>query len=444
MYGIVCLSLISVSVSAREDSAASGWLELSFEESVERMQKENRSLQIAVNDIEWAKNEHQKLNSFWFPSLTAIGGSFCLSNPVELAWNTLRLPFISQHIASVDFTFSWPLFAGGKRMCANKIGQSMVHLAEIKHNQEEAEQQTLLVEGYFALRLGTEIVAVRQEAYEALRQHYAHALKLEQNGLITHADCLFVEVSMDEAKRELEAAREDKDVAQQVLKSLLHIESDIEIGTTTPLFVNDSVPSVDYFKKQIPMGNYLVNQLKLQQNITKNQLKIARSAYFPTIAVVGKQTLCAHGVDKYLMPRTMIGVGFSWNLFDGLNRERTIRQARISDRQLVLGREKAITDLEVGIDKCYSQLQKSFDAIKTLTTTLRMSKELVRVRQRSFQEGMATSTDVVDAEVMLAKIQIEFQMAYYQYDVALMRLLSICGMPEMFHWYCQQGCAVIH
>lgn len=43
---------------------------------------------------------------------------------------------------------------------------------------------------------------------------------------------------------------------------------------------------------------------------------------------------------------------------------------------------------------------------------------------------MATSTEVIDAETMLSKIQIAFLMAYYQYDVSLASLLATCGVPE--------------
>ena len=91
-----------------------------------------------------------------------------------------------------------------------------------------------------------------------------------------------------------------------------------------------------------------------------------------------------------------------------LNREKTIRQAKIASQSLRLGKEKAITDLEVGIDKFYSQLQNALDNVKALDTTIEMSRELVRVRKKSFQEGMATSTEVVDAEVMLAKVKTAF------------------------------------
>ncbi len=66
--------------------------------------------------------------------------------------------------------------------------------------------------------------------------------------------------------------------------------------------------------------------------------------------------------------------------------------------------------------------------VSALNTTIEMSKELVRIRKKSFTEGMATSTEVIDAEVMLSKVQIASLLAYYQYDVALDKF--IIGM-----WY---------
>ena len=96
-------------------------------------------------------------------------------------------------------------------------------------------------------------------------------------------------------------------------------------------------------------------------------------------------------------------------------------------------------DLQVGVDKFYSQMQNAMDYVKALNTTLEMSNELVRIREKSFKEGMATSSDVVDAEVVLSKVKTAFLLAYYQYDAALANLLSICGIPEAFHQYRMDG-----
>ena len=436
-------------------SAQTEPMDLSLEQSLTLLRSENKSLRIAGKEVELAKNEHQKLNAFWYPTISAAGAYVHMSNPIEvrqslnqftdpakeyvhsilpndqfisslldkIGQNTLTLPLISQNVTSIDANLTWPIFTGGKRIYAGKIGKKLVSVAEVNREQVSANQQALLIESYFGLRLGQRVVEVKTETYNSLKIHYDQALKLEQQGMINRAERLVAQVSMEEAKRELESARKDLEVASQALKSL----------------INESIPSANYFKEMIPFNNYLVNQLKLQENIAGDQLKIGRSGYLPNIALIGKQTLYADGVDKYLMPRTMIGVGFTWNIFDGLDREKRIRQARLTSQSLAIGKEKAVTDLQVGVDKFYSQMQNAMDNVKALNTTLEMSNELVRIREKSFKEGMATSSDVVDAEVVLSKVKTAFLLAYYQYDVALANLLSICGIPEAFHQYRMDG-----
>ena len=452
-------------------SAQTEPMDLSLEQSLTLLRSENKSLRIAGKEVELAKNEHQKLNAFWYPTISAAGAYVHMSNPIEvrqslnqftdpakeyvhsilpndqfisslldkIGQNTLTLPLISQNVTSIDANLTWPNFTGGKRIYAGKIGKKLVSVAEVNREQVSANQQALLIESYFGLRLGQRVVEVKTETYNSLKIHYDQALKLEQQGMINRAERLVAQVSMEEAKRELESARKDLEVASQALKSLINIGEEQVIRTTTSLFINESIPSANYFKEMIPFNNYLVNQLKLQENIAGDQLKIGRSGYLPNIALIGKQTLYADGVDKYLMPRTMIGVGFTWNIFDGLDREKRIRQARLTSQSLAIGKEKAVTDLQVGVDKFYSQMQNAMDNVKALNTTLEMSNELVRIREKSFKEGMATSSDVVDAEVVLSKVKTAFLLAYYQYDVALANLLSICGIPEAFHQYRMDG-----
>lgn len=465
-FSIALLWLLPAFVSAQTEP-----MDLSLEQSLTLLQSENRSLKIAGKEVELAKNEHQKLNAFWYPTISASGAYVHMSNPVEvrqplnqftdpakeyvhsilpndqfisslldkIGQNTLTLPLISQNVTSIDANLTWPIFTGGKRIYASKIGKKLVSVAEVNREQVSANQQALLVESYFGLRLGQRVVEVKAETYNSLKTHYDQALKLEQQGMINRAERLVAQVSMEEAKRELESARKDLEVASQALKSMINIGEEQEIRTTTSLFINESIPSANYFKEMIPFNNYLVNQLKLQENIAGDQLKIGRTGYLPNIALIGKQTLYADGLDKYLMPRTMIGVGFTWNIFDGLDREKRIRQARLTSQSLAIGKEKAVTDLQVGVDKFYSQMQNAMDNVKALNTTLEMSNELVRIREKSFKEGMATSSDVVDAEVVLSKVKTAFLLAYYQYDVALANLLSICGIPETFHQYRMDG-----
>lgn len=456
---LVLLTLFSIGIGVQ------GQTPLSFEESLQLLNKGNQSLKIADKGIEIAKTERDKLNAFWYPSLQSSGAFVHLSEKIEvkqplsqftdpakdfvhsilpddqiissildkIGTNTLIFPLAPRNLTTVDVSAAWVLFSGGKRFRASKIGRTMVDLARENRSQVSATQQTLLAESYYGLRLAQQIVAVREDTYKGLQKHYENALKLEAVGMIDKAGRLFAQVNMDEAKRELEAVRKEEAVMQSALKTLLNMtNSDEPIVPTSPLFMNDSLPPKIDFDMAVRSGNYLINQLNLQEHIAKQQIYIDQSGYLPNIALFGKQTLYAHGIQSNLLPRTMVGVGFTWNLFDGLDREKRIRQSKLTQQTLALGQLKAKDDLSVGVEKLFTQLQKAQDNVKALNATIALSEELVRIRKKSFAEGMATSTEVIDAETILAKVKVARLASYYEYDVALINLLSLCGTPEQF------------
>ena len=424
---------------------------LSFEESLHLLNQGNQSLKIADKSIEIAKAERDKLNAFWYPSLQSTGAFVHMSEKIEvkqplsqftdpakdfvhsiipddqiissildqIGANTLIFPLTPRNLTTVDLSAEWVLFSGGKRFRATNIGRTMVDLARESRAQVSANQQSLLVESYYGLRLAQQIVTVREETYNGLKKHYENALKLEAAGMIDKA-----------------AARKEETVVQSALKVLLNKkDADANIIPTSPLFMNDSLPPKMLFDLSVNSGNYTLNQLQLQQHIAKQEVRIAQSGYLPNIALFGKQTLYSHGIQSNLLPRTMVGIGFTWNLFDGLDREKRVRQSKLTEQTLALGQMKARDDLAVGVDKLYTQLEKAQDNVKALNATIALSEELVRIRKKSFTEGMATSTEVIDAETMLASVKVARLAAYYEYDVALMNLLSLCGTPEQFANY---------
>ena len=344
--------------------AAQTSLPLSFGDALRQMQNGNRSLKIADKGIEAARAERDKLNALWYPSLQGAGTFVHLSEKIEvkqplsqftdpakdfvhnivpddqfissildqIGSHTLAFPLAPRNLTSVGLTAEWVVFSGGKRIRASKIGNTMIDIARENRGQTDATQRTLLAESYFGLKLAQEVVRVRQETYNSLQRHYQNALKLEAAGMIDKAGRLFAQVNMDEAKRALEAARKEETVVQSALKVLLNVEDATSINPSSPLFMNHDLPDELYFKNLVSTGSYIVSKLRIQEAMADNQLKISKSAYIPTIALFGKQTLYAENLPKNLMPRTLVGVGFTWNIFDGLNREANIRQTRLLNK----------------------------------------------------------------------------------------------------------------
>ena len=460
-YIILILAILCFPLSLQ---AQKGKHFLTLQEAAELMNRNNPTLQMADKAVDISRGERQKLYAFWYPMLNASGMVVHLSNKVEVKQPlntytepakefiqsvipgeefitsilnqagkyTLSFPLLQQNLTSIDATISWPVFAGGKRLYASRIGNRMVDMAQVGQAETRALLQTELVETYYALQLANKILEVKEQTYQSLQQHYDHALKLEANGLITKTERLFAEVNRQEAKREWEAAKQERDVAHRALCSLLDIQKEVDILPISPLFVTENLPDSLYFKSLIPSSNYAMNRIRLEESIVENRLRISKSAYFPNIALLGKQILYAHNVPRNLMPRTLIGIGFTWNLFDGLNREADVRVSRLAQETIALEKEKVKNTLDVMVQKLYSQMKEAEEEVSTLQTTIAMSEELLRIRRKSFEEGMATSTEVVDAEVMLSNVRIAMLLAHYQFDVSLASLCSVCGVPELF------------
>ncbi|MDD3107984.1 MAG: TolC family protein [Alistipes sp.] len=447
-------------------------MELTLEQSLQLLQQANSTLHLADKQVESARSEQVQLNALWYPFLNVTGASLYMTHRIEvqeplsqftdpakefvhsilpddqliasildkIGSYTLRFPLAPQYVTTLDLNLTWPIFSGGKRIYASRIGRTGVEIAQMQRQAVDAQLQVLLVESYFALRLGDRVVEVRQQTLRALEQHYRNALKLEAQGMLNRAERLMVEVSRDEAQRELESASNDLAVAHRTFRTLVHLDT-VEVVPLTPLFLPDSLPAFSYFQHQLTQHNPLLQSLTLQQEVAQNALRMARSDYAPTLALMGKQTLYAHGIQKNLLPRTVVGVGLTWTLFNGLEREQALRQAHLSGQRLELTRAQAADDLGVGVDQFYNDMRNARNAVVALRTTIALSRELVRSRCKAFAEGMATSTEVVDAEVMRSKVEIASLLAYYQYDVALMRLLAACGMPELFYEYERCGAA---
>ena len=443
----------------------------SYAEAESMMLQSSDALKVSDAELQIARHERSKAKSWWWPHLQADGAYAHLSEPIEVRQPlsqytdpikehilqidpseqlitglldkagsyTLTFPLIPQNVASVGLTAEWVAFSGGKRLYADKLAQQLVDVAEVNVGQTKSLKQVELVERYYGLALAQQTTEVCRERYEGLRRHYEQALRMEQVGIIDRAARLLAQVGMEEALSEWQQAQYSERNATMALSQLLGVSSEApSLSLSSSLFIVAQLPPESVFAGQSILANHTLALLGVQERMAHNELRMAQTAYLPEIALFGKQTLYAHGLPSNLLPRTIVGVGFTWNLFDGLKRERQISQARLAQQSLVWSRDQAEDEVSLTVSRLYATLQQLAGEARVLDTTIALHTEVLRVRQSAFAEGMATSTDVVDATHALATAKLARLAAYYAYDVALAGMLAACGMMDDFHNYASE------
>ena len=96
---------------------------------------------------------------------------------------------------------------------------------------------------------------------------------------------------------------------------------------------------------------------------------------------------------------------------------------------------KADKDISVLIESLYSKMLNYRNQISSIESSIAFAEEYLRAKNAAYVEGMATSTDLIDAELNLAKVRIERMQAAYNFDVSLAKLLEAAGISEEFIGY---------
>ena len=162
------------------------------------------------------------------------------------------------------------------------------------------------------------------------------------------------------------------------------------------------------------------------------------SRYSPDIFLFGNKDL-ASGNRSLTSPEWYVGAGATMTLFDGMNRYHSLKAADSIEEKAGLMEHKIKSDIVTLVEKCYNEMMKNREQIESLDSSMSFAREYLRVRDKAFQEGLAASTDLVDAQLNLSGVKIERLKSLYDFDVSLARLLEVCGISEQIDIYRNQG-----
>ena len=502
-YFFILLLAVSCQHSAVscQESVSSNVID--FRTAVDMMFENNATIKVAEKSTLLAKRQSQLINASWLPTITMTADYTMMSNGIgvsqdyasllepfkekyaetplvpeilnlisnELGDLAFEVPIFEDDFGSIDVEILYPIFTGTKRLYANKLAKSNEALSEINKESVGAAKYLELANVYFSLSLVESMIKVLKETHAMTDNHYSQALKMEAIGMFDKAERLIVKVALDESERNLKDAENQAEVLREALSFLLGQQttdnsqqslgngqrttdnrqqflgngqepmanSQQPIVTSTPLFINEKYPQLEWFKDMMKENAYVFQQADLHDDIAKANLRLSQSNYYPVISLYGKQTIASYQVPKNLVPNTIGGVNLVWDIFDGLARERNIQLTKIESEIVAETQLSLKNDLEVAVDEWHANLKQACINAEELQSSLELAQEVYRIRKKSFSEGLCTSQQVLDALNLVNKTNLLLLTTYFEYDIALANLCCLCGIPEFFESFLGSG-----
>lgn len=331
----------------------------------------------------------------------------------------------------VNAGFVFPLFTGGKINAANKAAKIKYEASEIETIQKSNELTGELVERYFGLILANHAVKVRQEVKAGMLRHFDDAQKLATQGMIARVEVLNAKVYFADADRELKKSDRQVEILNEAVLNTVAQTGEAKINPLSELFFIEDIGPLEFYKQKALENSPLLGQVNKKKELAQQGIKVEQSAYFPTVAATGTFDIVNKDLSPYL-PDYLVGVGLQWSLFDGNARSRKVKAARFQEMEANDFYDKAESDIHSAITRYYQELHMYLEQINELDAAMEFTKEYSRAREKAFSEGMATTTQVSDANLAVAKARIERLQAIYAWDVALSKLLFYSGQSDEF------------
>lgn len=401
-------------------------------------------LQIDLNPIRSAMIQLQASNQTELANISnAMAGNVPLTdeqkqaiygqafNALDNAMPSFVETLKNQDYRSASFVGVQPLFMGGKLVAAKKYSSAEEEAAKQELEKIKNETVSEVVKSYTQNLLQKNIVEIRKNVLKGMQQHKNNANKLFEQGIIAKYHLLRAEVAVAEAERNLIKDRNNLELVKLSLNSLLGLPLESNITLSDSLkFIELPDSLVDLLTKA--KENQPILKLIEQKKIAAAQnYNIVRSNLLPQIAAFGKYELYQDELSA-LEPNWTVGIQAKINIFNGFKDYLNLQSASAIESEVDFIMKDTERKISLWINKSYRDVHNNADEYEKLNASLNLAKENYRQNSKRFLTGLGTSLEVIDARLSLEKVEIDLDVALYNYYASLADLENATGETVNF------------
>lgn len=322
----------------------------------------------------------------------------------------------------------WPLYTGGMITAKQEALRHKVTQSRAERDATEQTLDTELAAKYWGVQLARSVEALRSQMLEDEEESLRRAKRFEAKGVIARIERMTVEVSRDTAKRELIVAQTNRRVAETELGHLLKADAIPELGT--PLFVIDGDLGTlsEWTEKALRLNPQLMG-IRAQRNQAAEGVKAAEGAFHPKLFAFGQKNLIKH----YLTlpePDWIAGIGVTFTLWSQSDRHASLRAAEALVTKADAAHSEVENALRNAVEVAFLRVTEARHEYRLTESTVALARENLRLREKSFAEGLSTALDLNTARSQLTGAEIARRGAAYKFVVSWAMLHAVSGdMP---------------
>lgn len=313
-------------------------------------------------------------------------------------------------IYSMGVTVTQPLFMGGALWSAKAAVGHGMRAAECNTVRAEHQTRYNATEAYVMLVQAKAALEVMDGAVEQMRSHLNDLEAMYEEGMVLERDIMQARVQMSSVELDRSSMRHTVNLAKAGLAFQLGL---------TPGTVIDAVDDLDGvagFPRPLEgladralTGRPDLLAMRESVGAVDNMVGVARAEFLPSVVAVGNYNWDRPNreYEPEFYEHWSVTLAAQMNVFDWGGRWNRVREAKATFTQARRGLAMMEDAVRLEVEAGWQEHEAAIEAVDIAASGVVQARESYRVTEESFRNGMASNSDVLDANTALRAAEMD-------------------------------------
>lgn len=395
-----------------------------------RIESKNLQLKIAAAEVNSAEADLLMSRAMHLPNIKASYTGISTNNPLMAFGSKLnqeRVTMEDFNPANLNnpkniFNFATKLevqqpIYNKDVVYMKKAGEVKVEVLKLKQERTREYLKFELNKAYMQLQMAYKNVEVLEGARNTVLANKKVIDNYFKNGMIQKSDVLDMNVRVAEIDSQIRFAKSnvqnasdylfyllDESPENKVMKPAETLEYQDDLLALDPVLSNDR-KDIQAFRKSLESYDYLV--------------KSSEAKFLPRLNAFGSFELYDNKPYQFNANGYLVGVELSWNIFDGMKAKSEIAKykADLAKSETEVAQYQKQSTLE--LTKAFRQVADADHKVKLSKQAWEQTAEAYRIRKNRYEQGLEKASDVLNAETLMSKKELEYHQSVLEYNTAL-------------------------
>lgn len=320
-----------------------------------------------------------------------------------------------------------PLYGGGREWSLIRQAKKGVIAGELGVlDAKEAVLMDTAFAYYNALRAKKEL-DIKSAALKRANEQLRVAEAQFRVGSATKAKVFRAEAEVAAREADIVMAGAGLLDAKEVLKRMAGIDKDFDIKEKTPGFETAADETSLMQGAFLKRKDYLIKTT--EEEIAEEGIKYAKGSFMPMLSVEGVYSLREQSpkTSFFLDESAYAAVTLTFPIFEGGLRVAELGEARSRLRQAGIERLALKKEIILQVKRAANNAASVRAVIDAYRKQVIFAEENYNVVFKQYKNGLASATDLIDADVTMTSAELELMRASYEYELSALELKRSAG-----------------